>query len=70
MKKLVKRIVSGLLLAVMAAGLLAGCGKEDPKETIDAVSGNYEQKISFTMTNWYSMINANAGYDLKEDAYV
>lgn len=71
MNKLVKRIVSGVLLAVMLIGLLAGCGGEKTVESnIDAESGNYEEKISFTMTNWYSMINANAGFDLEEDAYV
>lgn len=71
MNKLVKRIVSGVLLCVMLVGLLAGCGEDKPNQIdIAAQSGNYEEKISFTMTNWYSMINANVGYDLEEDAYV
>ena len=71
MKKLMKKIISCLLLAAMVLGLLAGCGGDSGSgETIAAESGNYEQKISFTMTNWYSMVNANAGYDLDEDAYV
>lgn len=71
MNKLVKRIVSAMLLAVMVVGLLAGCGGTSTSSgTFEAESGNYEEKITFTMTNWYSMINANAGYDLDEDAYV
>ena len=70
MKKLWKKLVSGALLCSMALGLLAGCGEGKEQEHGNAVSGDYEKKISFTMTNWYSMVNANAGYNLDEDAYV
>jgi len=70
MKKLAKKVVSGILLASMAIGLLTGCGDDGGSSNIPAESGNYEHKISFTMTNWYSMINSSAGYDLEEDAYV
>lgn len=70
MKKLMKKLVSGILLCTMVLGLLVGCGKDKDTGSQSTGSGDYSEKISFTMTNWFSMTNADAGYDLEEDAYV
>lgn len=70
MKKLVKKLVSGVLLGSMVLGLLTGCGGDDKTARRDAANSDYDETISFSMTNWYSMTNAEAGYDLEEDAYV
>ena len=70
MKKLVKKLVSGVLLGSMVLGLLTGCGGDDKTASRDAANSDYDETISFSMTNWYSMTNAEAGYDLEEDAYV
>lgn len=68
MKKLMRKVVTGVLFCSMAVGLMTGCGKKEG--TGSAGSGDYDKKISFSMTNWYSMVNASAGYDLEEDEYV
>lgn len=70
MKKIMKKLVSSVLLGSMILGLLAGCGKDGDSNSANATSGDYSEKISFTMTNWYSMTNALAGYDLDEEEYV
>ena len=73
MKKISRRTFLKVVgIGTAALGLTAcGGGSDTPAGgTVVTETGNYDEKISVTMTNWYSMINANAGYDLEEDAYV
>lgn len=68
MKKLMKKLMCGLLVGSMVFGLLTGCGNDS--ESSGSGNSDYDKKLSFTMTNWYSMTNASAGYDLEEEEYV
>ena len=58
MKKIMKKLLCAALLCTMVLSLLTGCGKEGNSNSANAISGDYSEKISFTMTNWYSMTNA------------
>lgn len=69
MKKVMKKLVCGVLLCTMIGSLLVGCGK-DKKPSGGSGNSDYDKKISFSITDWYSMSNADAGYDLDEDPYV
>ncbi len=69
MKNSLKKVVSMILVGVMTCALFAGCGKNGGSGG-SANSGNYDEKISFTMTSWYSKANANSGYNIDEEAYV
>lgn len=57
MKKLMKKLMCGLLVGSMVFGLLTGCGNDS--ESSGSGNSDYDKKLSFTMTNWYSSITTS-----------
>lgn len=65
-KNWLKRSLSLLLVVGMLLGLV-GCGKDGAGSS--SSSGDYSETVSFSCTTYYSLLYADAGYDLAEDEF-